>query len=78
MPVKDFEFYKANQSELLEKYNGKFIVIVNQEVVSSHDTEEGAYFDAIGKYKMGTFFIIHCIPGDSSYTQTFHSRVIFV
>ncbi len=28
--------------------------------------------------ELGTFLIQECTEGDSAYTQTFHSRVIFV
>jgi len=74
---KDFQFYKENQDKLLKKYAGKFIVIVNQEVVDCYDNEETAYFESEKKFGLGNFFIIKCEPGNKSYTYRFHTRAIF-
>jgi hypothetical protein len=39
--------------------------------------EIDAYTEAKKRHKPGTFLIQHCLPGESAYTQTFYSRVIF-
>jgi hypothetical protein len=75
---KEFKYYLDNQEELVKKYNGKILVIVGEEVVGIYDTQQEAYFSSIEKYKPGTFLIQACSPGKDSYTQTFHSRVVFV
>jgi hypothetical protein len=72
---KEFEYYKTHQDGLVEKYNGKFLVIVGEEVVGVYDQELQAYLKAKELYKPGTFLIQRCGPGRESYTQTFHSRV---
>lgn len=72
-----FQFYLDNQEELVKKYNGKFLVIKNNDVVGVYDTEESAYFDAKDKYGLGNFIIQFCSEGTEAYTQTFSSRVIF-
>ncbi len=77
MLEKDFQYYKDNQDKLLEQYDGKYIVIVNQDVVGRYDDEDVAYFDAEEKYGPGKFFLIKCEPGNESYTPRFHSRVVF-
>ncbi len=77
MLEKEFQFYRAHQSELVEKYNGKFLVIVCEKVVGSYDTELEAYSEAKKRHKLGTFLVQHCSAGKESYTQTFHSRVAF-
>ena len=77
MLEREFQYYKDHQKELVEKYNGKFLVITNNKVVGIYDTELEAYTTAKKSYKAGTFLIQHCQPGKESYTQTFHSRVAF-
>jgi calcineurin-like phosphoesterase family protein len=74
---KEFKYYLDNQNELLKKYNGRFIVIVGEDVVGDYDTFDDAYFKSVEKYKLGTFLIQKCTEGDKDYTQTFHSRVKF-
>ncbi|OHA18969.1 MAG: hypothetical protein A3C08_00785 [Candidatus Taylorbacteria bacterium RIFCSPHIGHO2_02_FULL_47_18] len=71
------DYFKAHQNELVKKYDGKFLVIKDQEVHGVYDTEMEAYTDAKKKFEMGTFLIQLCLPGQESYTQTFHSRVAF-
>lgn len=74
---KEFEFYKANQDQLVRQYEGKYIVIVNESVVGDYDTEIEAYEASKQDYAPGSFLIQKCLPGNESYTQTFHSRVVF-
>lgn len=73
----EFDFYLAHQDELVKKYLNKHIVIVGSEVVGAYNSKSEAYVEAAKKFELGKFFIQHCTPGDSSYTQTFHSRVTF-
>lgn len=72
---KEFDYYKKNQEDFVAKYNGKFLVIKNMEVVGVYDAEMDAYTDAKNKYELGTFLIQECIHGNEGYTQVFHSRV---
>jgi hypothetical protein len=74
---KEFQYYLDNQSELIKKYNGRFVVIIGEEVVGNYDSYEQALFVSMGKYELGTFLIQECTEGEEAYTQTFHSRVVF-
>ena len=74
---KEFTYYLDNQDELLKKYNNRFIVIVDEEVVGDYESYEQALFQSVGKYELGTFLIQECTEGEDAYTQTFHSRVVF-
>ena len=73
----EFKYFKDHQKELVEKFNGKFVSIVGQDVVGVFDTELDAYTAMKQKYAPGTFLIQLCEPGETSYTQTFHSRVAY-
>lgn len=72
-----FNYYLNHQDVLVEKYNGKYIVIINNAVVGAYDSEADAYFEAEHKYGLGNFLIQYCSKGDEAYTQTFTTRVIF-
>jgi len=72
---KQLNYFKSNQDEFVKKYAGKFLVIKDEKVQGAYNTEIGAYTDAKNKFELGTFLIQQCLPGQESYTQTFHSRV---
>jgi hypothetical protein len=74
---KEFEFYLKNQVELAKKYNGKYIVIKNCEVIGAFDSEIEAVEKTSADHELGTFLVQKCEPGKESYTQTYPSRVIF-
>lgn len=74
---KEFKYYISHQDELVEKYNGQFVVIKDEEVIGSYDSEIEALEETSKKHEQGTFLIQKCEPGDESYTMTFHSRAYF-
>lgn len=76
MLKKEFQYYLDHQEELLKTYNGKIIVIVNDQVIGAYNNKKDAYLDSIKKYKPGTFLIIECTPGADSYTIHLRSRII--
>ena len=74
----EFKFYLENQSELVKKYNGKYIVIKNIEIIGVFDSEIDAVEKTSEHHELGTFLVQKCEPGKESYTQTYHSRVFFL
>ena len=72
----EFKYYLEHQSELVEKYNGKFIVLKNGIVIGAYNSNREAYIETVKTEELGTFLIQHCTPGSESYSQTFHSQVI--
>lgn len=74
---KEFKYYLEHQDELVKKYNGKFIVIKNREVIGVFDSELEAIEKTAENHELGTFLVQKCEPGSESYTQTYHSRVTF-
>lgn len=73
----EFQYYIDNQSELVEKYKGKFLVIKEQSIIGVYDSEIEAYTETVKKEELGTFLIQECQPGEENYTQTFRTRVVF-
>lgn len=74
---KEFQYYLDHQPELVAKYNGKVIVIKDGKVVGEYADQLSAIDGAKKKYQIGTFLVQLVSPGNSAYTQTFHSRVVF-
>lgn len=72
-----FKWYLDNQDSLLNDYLGKVLVIKDYSVSAAFDNEDDAITYAMNNYPLGSFIIQLCTPGDSAYTQTFHSRVSF-
>lgn len=61
MDNRNFTFFKENLGTLLESYNGKFIAIMDQQVVGKYNSFDEAYTASIEKYELGSFIIQHCI-----------------
>lgn len=73
---KEFKFYLEHQSDLVDKYNGRYIVIKDCKVIGHYASELEAIEETVKKHKLGTFLVQKCEPGSKSYTQTYHSRVV--
>lgn len=54
---REFEFYQRNKDDLLARYRGKYIAVVDESVVGSYDTYQEAVTNTAKQYKPGTFFI---------------------
>ena len=74
---KEFDFYLAHQVDMVEKYDGKYIVIKNGEVLNAFDDELTAVTETQKFHELGTFLVQRVSQGDSAYSQTFHSRAVF-
>lgn len=75
---KEFNYYLEHQEELVKKYNGKFIVIKNSDVIGVFESELEAVEKTAEKHELGTFLVQRCAPGNEYYTHTYHSRVVVV
>lgn len=74
---KEFNYYLKNQDELVKQHSGKFIAIKDCKVIGVYDSELDAIKKTTEDHELGTFLIQKCEEGDASYSQTYHSRVIF-
>lgn len=74
---KDFEYYLAHQDDMVAKYNGRYIVIKGGRVLGAYEDEITAVAETQKAHALGTFLVQKVSPGNSAYTQTFHSRVVF-
>lgn len=77
-PLKrEFDFYLANQADMVKKHNGKYVVIKNRAVIGVYETEAAAVGETVKAHELGTFLVQKVEPGEGAYTQTFQSRVAF-
>jgi len=73
----EFKYYIDNQDEIVKSYNGKVVVIKDNKVVGAYDSDREAYFASVKKYKLGTFLLQLCTPGDEAYTiKNFHPELV--
>ena len=76
--VSQLDMYKANQSEIVKKYNGQIIAVKDGNVLAAYPTRtEAAQAMKKENHPLGSFMIIKCTPGDEEYTAIFRSRVEF-
>jgi hypothetical protein len=73
----EFEYYLANQAALVERYNGKYIVIKDRRVLGAYDDQVSAIAQTQKTHELGTFLVQRVAPGVDAHTQTFYSRVAF-
>jgi hypothetical protein len=74
----EFRYYLEHQDELVKKYDGRFVVIKDKQVIGVFDSELEAIEKTSEKHDLGTFLVQKCESGSGGYTQTYHSRVAFV
>jgi len=74
---KEFNFFINNLPELLKKYQGKYIVIKNEQILGAYESFEQAILATRETEKIGTFLVQKCEANKDSYTATYHSRVSF-
>jgi hypothetical protein len=74
---REFEYFLTHQDELVREHRGKFVVIKDEKVIGVYPSEFGAVEETAKDHELGTFLVQRCEPGSESYTQSFHSRVLF-
>jgi hypothetical protein len=69
------QFYKANQETFREKYLGKRIVIVKDQILGVYDTDSEAITESSKTMDMGTFCIKY-IPVDPA--EDYHRLLTYL
>ena len=72
-----YEYYKANQKELVKQYENKHIVIVDEAIINHFDTLEDAYAYCVKRFESGTFLIHLVLKEEDEPIYHFTSRVYF-
>ena len=74
---KEFNYYLEHQEDLVKKYKGRYVVIKGSDVIGDYGSELEAIEKSMENHEPGTFLVQLCEPGEESYTQIYHSRVMF-
>lgn len=69
----EFEHYLANTDDFFEKYQGRFIVLKNKQVIGVYDNRRTAIEETAKSHPLGTF-LVQEVSGASQHAR-FHSRV---
>ncbi len=75
---RELQYYIEHQDELVEKYDGQYIVLAGDKIEGAFDTELEALRFARSELEPGSYIVKQVKPGRESYSQTFHTRVSFV
>lgn len=75
---KAFYYYLEHQEDLVKQYNGRVLVIRDNEVVGDFKDNADAYTFGMETYGGGNFLIQRWSPGDEDYTISIGSRAIFL
>jgi hypothetical protein len=78
MLEKEFQYYLDHQNELVQNFNGRFIVIRDCKVIGDYSSELEAINTTKENHEIGTFLVQKCVPGDESFSATYRSRYGFV
>ena len=71
------DMYKANQAEIVQKYDGQIIAVKDGEVLGAYQSKTEAFDSMIKRHPPGEFIVIKCTKGDEEYTRRFRSRAVF-
>lgn len=75
MLEKEYQYFLKHKDALLKEHEGKFIVIIGNEVVGSYSSRDEALKEASSKHEIGTFLIQKVSRGEDDVIQRFSSRV---
>ena len=71
----EFQFFLDHQNELVDRYEGKVVVLKNHQVIGVFNSEGEAVREISKHHEIGTFLVQRCEAGEQAYTRTFHSNV---
>ena len=69
----EFDFYLANQAEMVAKYDGKVIAIKDSEVLGVFESDLEAVTEVQKSHPLGTFLVQRVSAGTEAYTVTIAS-----
>ncbi len=67
------EFFRANQDELVAKYNGKVLAIKDGAVLGVFESDLEAITETQKSHLLGTFLVRRVRAGDEAYSMTITS-----
>jgi len=77
MTDNNYDYFKTNLNELIEQYDGRFVVIKDANIISVYDSFNEAYINTIKTEKLGTFIIQKCVKPENDKTHFAWNNVSF-
>lgn len=74
----ELEYFISNQTDLVNKYLGKVLVIKDKKVIGVYHSALEAYIETQKEHPLGTFMIQTCTPGPEAYTVTISTTGIII
>lgn len=72
---REYKYFLDHQTELIEKYDGKVVVIVGEELVGVYETIADAVAESVKKYEPGTFMVQEVAANPDDLVEKFHTAV---
>lgn len=74
----NYKYFETHLDELCKRYNNKYIVLKDCNVIGAYDSFDEAYDKTVEKEDLGTFLIQLCSKDESLTTSSFYSNnVVF-
>ncbi len=73
---KEFNYYIKNRDEFVKNYEGRYLVIKDEQILGVYDARGEAIKETMKEYELGTFMVHLVKPGDDDIKITFRSRVL--
>ena len=70
----EFKYYLENQDELVEQYDGRYLVIKGCRVLGDYEFDLEAVEQTAEYEETGTFLVQRCSPGTGDYIHRFWAR----
>lgn len=74
---KEFDYFLENRQALLDKYEGRYVVIKDQQVIGDYGDQLEAVTRTSEEHELGTFLVQLISADEASFRQVFHSMVLF-
>ena len=71
---REFEYYLEHQDELVEQYDGRYLVIKGCRVIGDYEFDLEAVEQTAESEEVGTFLVQRCSPGPGDYIHRFWAR----
>ena len=72
---KEFDWFLNNQTQLVQMYSEKFVVVKGFKVIGSYDSYAEAIDKTLKTEKLGTFIVQRCSVNPANYVSVVHSGV---
>ena len=75
---KNYEWFQSNLSELVQNYEGQYIVVKDCRVIGTYPTFDEAFTETNKNEAAGTYIIQLCSQDENKIARTYHTlRVSF-